>query len=150
MESYVLETHIRYYETIFSSYHKPVFLNLDTKRYFEANTTTIQPRAPRILSCSDPQQVKRLTEEVILSVESQVLYTRFRLLATRIREMKEPTEGAEKELDGIDIAFTKIILKAERYLKSCPRNNQLGNFSAELDIVLWEVKYWRKRVTALS
>ena len=53
-----------------------------------------------------------------------------------MREMKEATEEDEKELDNIGIAFSKVVLKAERDLKPRPCNNRLGNFLVELDISL--------------
>ena len=64
-------------------------------------------------------------------------------------ERKEATEDDEKELDEIDIAFTKILLKVKRDLKPRPRNDRIGNFSADLNIALWKENYWRKQVTVL-
>ena len=61
-----------------------------------------------------------------------------------------PIEGNETELNDIDVALTKILLKAEVALKPQLRKNRRGNFTKALDGALWPLAYWQKRVISLT
>ena len=105
-----------------------MLIDIDAETYVGAETEEGGSRQVWIVHCGDPMMVDKFTGAALKGVKIQKPLDRLVRLATCIRARGNPTEGEETELNNINVALTKILLKSDSSLKPQPRSNRRGVF----------------------
>ena len=72
------------YDSIFPSEHRPLFLDFDAKRFFDAQSFISQPRRAHILSYTDPRLTRAYLDHALNAITSQKLDEKLAHLAHRV------------------------------------------------------------------
>ena len=101
------------YDSIFRSDHRPLFLDFNAKRFFDAQSFISHPRRARILRYTYPRLTQAYLDHALNDITSQKLDEKLARLAQRVRQNGESTRRDETAMNDINTALTAILLSAE-------------------------------------
>ena len=84
------------YNSVFPSDHRPILLDFDARRFFDARSFTSQPSRTRIIRFNDPRLTRKYFEHALCGISSQKLDVKLNRLAHRVRDIGEVTRKDEK------------------------------------------------------
>lgn len=100
-----------FYDGIWNSDHRGIFVDISTKGLFHGETPDLQRTQSRNLSSKNKSQVDKFIKHLEKSKKIDGLLDQIRTLQRTDTPWDEQTH---RELEDIDIAFTKTLLQAEK------------------------------------
>jgi len=110
---YIARTGIFPYNSLFTSDHRPCYLDLDSTALFQEDTPVIGPPQHPGLQLQDPRLVEQYTEELL----AQLRYHKVLPKVEQLQKKAEQgiwTQTQTQECEKVDTLVTEAMLKAER------------------------------------
>ena len=100
VKNILLQTTIEYFDSFFTSDHRPVLIDIDVATYFGSDTVEGVPRHVRILHCGDPRLLKTFLIAALTGVWNQKLDDNFVYLVARMRVKHHATDDDKRDLNS--------------------------------------------------
>ncbi len=144
---YVTRSGIFPYNSIFTTDHRPCYIDLDSTALFQENTPVISPPQYRGLQLQDPRLIDQYTAELSLHLQyHKVIKTAEKLLQAAEAKIWTPEDALQYE--RLDKIITEGILKAERTISK--KVTTTYHWSPTLKAAISTLTYWKLRLSQLK